>query len=130
MAAAVADFAPVAPSRQKIKREGIKGDRLSIECVKNRDILKAAAARKENQVVMGFALETTHEMEHARKKLSGKKLDMIVVNNPTVEGAGFGADTNVVTLVHADGHAEELPRQSKLCIAHEILNRAVPLLRS
>jgi phosphopantothenoylcysteine decarboxylase / phosphopantothenate---cysteine ligase len=130
MAAAVADFAPVAPAPQKIKRERIDGDRWSIECSKNPDILKAAAERKEHQVVVGFALETTRELDHAREKLAGKKLDLIVLNNPTVKGAGFGAETNVVTLVHADGHAEELPMQSKLGVAHEILNRAVPLLRS
>jgi phosphopantothenoylcysteine decarboxylase / phosphopantothenate---cysteine ligase len=130
MAAAVADFAPAHPADQKIKRERVTDDRWTIECVKNPDILKAAGGRKQNQAVVGFALETIQELDHARQKLAAKNLDLIVINNPTIEGAAFGAETNVVTFVYKDGRTEQLPKQSKINVAHEILNRAVPLLHT
>jgi phosphopantothenoylcysteine decarboxylase / phosphopantothenate---cysteine ligase len=130
MAAAVADFAPAQPAPNKIKRETIDGDSFTIECAKNPDILRSAADRKVSQVLVGFALETTNDIEHARRKLTAKGLDLIVANNPTEEGAGFGSDTNVVTLITPDGRADRLPRQTKFDIANVILDRIVPMLRS
>jgi phosphopantothenoylcysteine decarboxylase/phosphopantothenate--cysteine ligase len=129
MAAAVADFTPASPSRSKLKRGELE-DRFILECEKNPDILRAAGARKKHQVLVGFALETEDEVEHARAKLSAKRLDMIVANNPLVEGAAFGSDTNVVTILYADGRIDRLPLTSKGEIAHGILNRVHPLLRS
>ena len=130
MAAAVADFAPVQTAPHKIKRELVAGDSFTIECVKNPDILRSAADRKTSQVLVGFALETTNEIEHARRKLTAKGLDLVVANNPTEEGAGFGSDTNIVTLITPDGRADRLPQQTKFDIANVILNRILPMLRS
>jgi phosphopantothenoylcysteine decarboxylase / phosphopantothenate---cysteine ligase len=130
MAAAVADFAPVQTAPHKIKRETVPGDSFSIPCAKNPDILRSAADRKTSQVLVGFALETTNDIEHARRKLTAKGLDLIVANNPTEEGAGFGSDTNVVTLITPDGRADRLPRQTKFDVANIILDRIVPMLPS
>ncbi len=128
MAAAVADFTPVAPAAGKIKREGIKDGRLKIELSPNPDILKEAGRRKQHQILVGFALETDDAVVNARRKLREKNLDLIVLNNPTEEGAGFGADTNIVSLFFTDGRTEELPKMAKIDVAHEILNRVGPLL--
>jgi len=128
MAAAVADFTPAAPSPAKIKRENVAGDSWTIACVKNPDILRAVGERKTRQILVGFALETNDELAHAREKLTRKRLDLVVMNNPNVDGAGFGADTNVVTILAADGTAEQLPRKSKTVIADDILDRVARLL--
>ena len=130
MAAAVADFAPAQPAPNKIKRETVSGDSFTIECVKNPDILRSAADRKASQILVGFALETTNDIAYARRKLTAKGLDLIVANNPTEEGAGFGSDTNVVTLITPDGRADRLPRQTKFDIANVILDRILPMMRS
>jgi phosphopantothenoylcysteine decarboxylase/phosphopantothenate--cysteine ligase len=130
MAAAVADFAPVQTAPHKIKRDTVTGDSFSIACAANPDILRSAADRKASQVLVGFALETTNDIEHARRKLTAKGLDLIVANNPTEEGAGFGSDTNVVTLITPDGRADRLPRQTKFDVANVILDRILPMLRS
>jgi phosphopantothenoylcysteine decarboxylase / phosphopantothenate---cysteine ligase len=129
MTAAVADFSPVNPAADKIKREGIPGDRLTLEMEKNPDILRGAAERKARQVLVGFALETSNGLQNARQKLAAKHLDVVVLNDPTEDGAGFGTDTNVVTILMADGTADHLPKMSKLAVAEEILNRVIPLLR-
>jgi phosphopantothenoylcysteine decarboxylase/phosphopantothenate--cysteine ligase len=128
MAAAVADFAPVAPSAGKIKRDRIKDGRLTIELSPNPDILRDAGLRKQHQILVGFALETDDAAVNARRKVREKNLDLIVLNNPTEEGAGFGTDTNIVSLLYADGRTEQLPKMAKIDVAHEILNRVGPLL--
>ena len=128
MSAAVADFAPASVAGSKIKREAISGDRMAIECVKNPDILRAAAERRSRQVMVGFALETDNGLDHARAKRAAKHLDLIVLNDPQVEGAAFGADTNVVTLIDRDNTATALPRLPKLDVAHQILDRVVAFL--
>jgi phosphopantothenoylcysteine decarboxylase / phosphopantothenate---cysteine ligase len=129
MTAAVSDFTPVHPAGEKIKREAISGDRMTLEMEKNPDILRGAGERKARQVLVGFALETSNGLQNARQKLAAKHLDAVVLNDPTVEGAGFGTDTNVVTIVMADGREDRLPQMSKLAVAEEILNRVSPLLR-
>jgi phosphopantothenoylcysteine decarboxylase/phosphopantothenate--cysteine ligase len=78
---------------------------------------------------VGFALETENGIASARKKLADKQCDLIVLNNPTEEGSGFGTDTNAVTFVTADGGVEALPLRPKIEVAHTILTR-VALLRS
>ena len=128
MAAAVADFTPATVATTKIKRESVEGDRWNIECTKNPDILRTAADRRKRQVMVGFALETSDEIAHARRKLEAKRLDLIVMNNPNVEGSAFGSDTNVVTLLAADGSTEQMPRKSKIDVANEILDRVARLL--
>jgi len=129
MTAAVADFSPVNPAEDKIKREAVAGDRMTLEMQKNPDILRGAGERKARQVLVGFALETSNGLQNARQKLAAKHLDAVVLNDPTEEGAGFGTDTNVVTILMADGRIDRLPQMSKLAVAEEILNRVAPLLR-
>jgi phosphopantothenoylcysteine decarboxylase/phosphopantothenate--cysteine ligase len=128
MAAAVADFAPVRSSEQKIKREQKSGGPFILELTENPDILKTAGAKKTHQRIIGFALETENGVENARKKLHAKHLDMIVLNNPLDEGAGFGSDTNVVSVITASGTVEQLPRMAKIDVANALLSRVAPLL--
>jgi len=126
-AAAVADFTPVAPSSSKIKRE--KAEVMTLSLARNPDILADAGQRKRpDQVLVGFALETEAGEANARRKLAAKHLDLIVLNTMADEGAGFGVDTNVVTLFGADGSAERLPRLLKADVAQRILDRVVRLL--
>jgi phosphopantothenoylcysteine decarboxylase/phosphopantothenate--cysteine ligase len=129
MAAAVADYAPEQVAQQKIKREGQDDEMLTLRLRKNPDILKGLAQRKKNQVLVGFALETENGAENARKKLQAKCLDLIVLNNPTEEGSGFGSDSNVVTIISAKGESRRLPKLSKFDVANEILNYVAPLLK-
>ncbi len=129
MSAAVADFAPARVAAEKIKRSTIGGEGFSMEMRKNPDILQSLGKRKAGQVLVGFALETENGVARAKEKLSGKGLDAIVLNDPGEEGAGFEVDTNVVTFIRRDGSAERLPKMPKYDIAHEILNRVVPLLK-
>ncbi len=96
MAAAVADYKPKKISDHKIKKKEYE---LNLELVKTDDILKVVAQNKKNQFVVGFALETNNEKEHAKQKLIDKKLDAIVLNSLNDKGAGFGHDTNKVTII-------------------------------
>jgi phosphopantothenoylcysteine decarboxylase/phosphopantothenate--cysteine ligase len=128
MAAAVSDFKPVNFSRQKIKKEAVEGDALVLRLKKNADILSDIGAQKGKTILVGFALETEHGIANAKKKLRGKNLDLIVLNNPLQKGAGFGTETNIVTIINRSGRVEKLKRMSKFDIAHEIFNRVVKLL--
>ncbi|MCR4400367.1 MAG: bifunctional phosphopantothenoylcysteine decarboxylase/phosphopantothenate--cysteine ligase CoaBC [Syntrophomonadaceae bacterium] len=124
-AAAVADYRPRHVSRQKVK----KGDgELHIELERNPDILAEVARCKGARVTVGFAAETEDVLANARVKMEKKKLDLLVANDVTMEGAGFGVDTNVATILSPDGRAESLPRMSKEQLADEILDRVVALL--
>jgi len=129
MAAAVADFSPAKVAEQKIKRDELLGKSYSLELAKNPDILQGIESIRKNQVVIGFALETNNGLFHAREKLRSKHLDFIVLNNPLEEGAGFGSDTNIVTIVGLTHEPEPLPRMSKISVAHALLDRAIPLLK-
>lgn len=120
--AAVADYTPVAVSSEKIKKQD--GD-MRIELRRTKDILKELGqSRRENQFICGFAMETENLIENAVKKLESKNVDMIVANSLKTEGAGFGTDTNVVTLITKDGKTE-LPLMSKTDVAMKILDAAV-----
>ena len=120
--AAVADYTPVTISSEKIKKQD--GD-MRIELKRTRDILKELGqSRRENQFICGFAMETENLIENAFKKLESKNVDMIVANSLKTEGAGFGTDTNVVTLITKDGKTE-LPLMSKIDVAMKILDAAV-----
>jgi phosphopantothenoylcysteine decarboxylase/phosphopantothenate--cysteine ligase len=123
-AAAVADYRPAEPLSQKIKRSK---DPLTIRLEANPDILASVAAKKGERLVVGFAAETDHVAENARKKLSAKNADLIVANDVTVEGAGFDLDTNVVTLLARDGRDLALPKISKREVADRILDEVVRL---
>lgn len=128
MAAAVADFAPAAPSGRKLKRDQIAGETFALELRRNPDILKAAGAMKKNQIVVGFALETENGVENASAKLAAKRADAIVLNSAAEEGAGIGSDTNIVTIITAGGETERLPQLPKIDVAHAILQRIAPML--
>ena len=119
--AAVADYTPVTSSSEKIKKQS--GD-MCIELRRTKDILKELGqSRRENQFICGFAMETENLIENAVKKLESKNVDMIVANSLKTEGAGFGTDTNVVTLITKDGKTE-LPLMSKTDVAMKILDAA------
>lgn len=120
MSAAVADFKPVKVYSNKIKKEE-RISLLNIELEKTTDILKFIGKNKKNLFLIGFALETDNGIENAKKKLNEKNLDMIVLNNPKVEGAGFGTDTNVLTLIDKK-NIIKLPKMSKYDAGNEILN--------
>ena len=120
--AAVADYTPVTISSEKIKKQD--GD-MRIELRRTKDILKELGqSRRENQFICGFAMETENLIENAVRKLESKNVDMIVANSLKTEGAGFGTDTNVVTLITKDGKTE-LPLMSKDEVAMKILDAAV-----
>lgn len=127
MSAAVADFAPVAVSNAKIKRERIVGENLTIELRRNPDILESLGKKKKKQILVGFALETDNAVRNAKRKLVKKNLDMVVLNDLNKEGAGFGTETNVVTMLNADGSIKRLPKMSKFDVANAILDRAAAL---
>lgn len=119
MAAAVADFRPSVTAPEKIKKTG---DTLDITLHKTTDILKTLGKQKRSdQLLIGFALETTDEHANAMLKLHGKNADMIVLNSLRDEGAGFGHDTNKVTLLSSDGKVRSLPLQSKEATAAAIV---------
>lgn len=118
-AAAVADYTPSTVSDEKVKKKD--GD-LSIPLKRTKDILKYLGEHKqEGQFLCGFSMETENMLQNSREKLVKKNVDMIVANNLKTAGAGFGTDTNVVTLITGDS-MEELPLMSKDQVAHEILN--------
>lgn len=123
-AAAVADYRPAEKSGQKIKH-GEAGLTLRLE--PNPDILATVAKEKGERLVVGFAAETEHVAENARKKLGQKNADMIVANDVTKEGAGFDGDTNIVTLFSRDGRDLPLPRLSKPEVADRIIDEALRL---
>lgn len=128
MAAAVADFRPVHCASDKHKKDqGVP----QILLEPTTDILKTLGARKTaGQVLVGFAAETTNVVENARRKLEGKKLDLVVANDVAQPGVGFQHDTNAVTFVRAGNHLESIPLSDKRDIARELLDRVVELRRS
>ena len=123
MVAAVADYMPKTTAAQKIKK-GAGG--LTLELVKTPDILSEV---KGKFVKVGFAAETQDLIANAQKKLTSKGLDIIVANDVTVRGSGFGADTNKVTILKKDGKPEDLPLMSKREVADKILDNVSKLLK-
>ena len=122
--AAVADYTPVTVAEEKIKKSD---DDMSISLARTTDILKYLGEHKKpGQKLCGFAMETKDMLENATKKLTAKNADMIVANNLKVAGAGFGTDTNVVTLIKKD-EVKELPILSKDEVAKAILDELLQL---
>ena len=125
MAAAVADFQPAQFRAQKIKKQ--KGP-TSLRLKPTRDILgEIAERRRAEQLVVGYAAETDHLLEKAAQKLKAKRLDLMVANDVTQEGAGFDVDTNIVTLLFPDGRTKPLEKMPKLDVANRILDEVVEL---
>ncbi len=121
LSAAVADFTPKAPAKEKIKKQAGE-DKMSIELIKTTDIARELGTlKKVHQVIVGFALETENELNNAQEKLQRKNFDFIVLNSLKDEGAGFGHDTNKVTLIFKDEQPKSLPLLSKSAIAKEIV---------
>ena len=124
-AAAPADYRPAHPSAQKIKKQA--GEGITLELVENPDIAAAVgAAKRPGQTLVGFAAETEHLLDNARRKLDKKNLDMIVANDVSRPGAGFNVDTNIATLLTRSG-AVECPLQSKRALAERILDEIMAL---
>lgn len=126
MAAAVSDFIPSTAGREKIKK-GEAGTTLKLK--PSVDILKEMGRRKGKKVLVGFSLETEDEVKNSKKKLAEKNLDLIVMNNPNVPGAGFEVDTNLVTVIDKRGKTTKLPLLSKKEVAEELLDRVSALLK-
>lgn len=123
MAAAPADFRPASKAPQKIKKlRGRTAPKIVLEPTE--DILKSTIARrKKKSVIVGFALETTDALQNAKAKLKSKELDFVVLNDATDPGAGFGVDTNRVTVIARDGKTEALELMSKTDLAEVLLDR-------
>jgi len=128
MAAAPADYRPAEAATSKLKKTG---QARAIELEENADILKSTRdARRDGAVVVGFALETDDLIENAKRKLDAKALDLIVLNDAKEEGAGFGVETNRVTLLaRGTPEPEQLPLLTKPQVADVILDRVEALLR-
>jgi phosphopantothenoylcysteine decarboxylase/phosphopantothenate--cysteine ligase len=124
--AAVADFRPIAAHRQKIKKTTGQ-EVLNIEMQQNPDILASLGAKKGRHILVGFAAETENLEQYALKKLTEKNLDLIVANDVTEAGAGFDADTNIVTLINAAGDKFNYPKIDKNEVAEIILDQIIAL---
>jgi phosphopantothenoylcysteine decarboxylase / phosphopantothenate---cysteine ligase len=123
MAAAVADYSPKNKSRQKIKKES---GELSLELIKTKDILfEAGKIKSDSQTLVGFALETENEKENAIKKLSKKNADLIVLNSLNDEGAGFGSDTNKITIFDKNKKEYNFSAKTKKEVAADIINTII-----
>jgi phosphopantothenoylcysteine decarboxylase/phosphopantothenate--cysteine ligase len=126
MSAAVADYTPVETAPEKIKKTS---GSLVIELTKTKDILKSLGQVKKNgQLLVGFALETANERQYALDKLASKNADLIVLNSLNDEGAGFGYDTNKVTIFEKGGNEHVYDRKPKQQVAKDIVDRIVNLL--
>ena len=124
-AAAVADYTPAEYNDQKMKKSD---DDLSIPLKRTQDILKYLGEhRADGQVICGFSMETQNMIENSKRKLQSKNIDMICANNLKTEGAGFGVDTNVITVI-TESEVKELPLQSKESVANAILDECLKLL--
>lgn len=123
-AAAVADYTPKIVAKQKIKKND--GD-MTIELVRTKDILKSLGeSKREGQLICGFSMETENLIENSRKKLKKKNADMIVANSISDKGAGFGVDTNIVTII-TENDETSLGLLSKDAVADEILTKLIAM---
>ena len=125
MSAAVADYRVKNVSAQKIKKSA---DTLTLELVKNPDILRELGTLKKSQVLVGFAAETQNILDYANKKLVEKNLDFIVANDVTAKGAGFGVPTNIASIIWRGGQIENFEKMSKADLAEKIVERVAGLL--
>jgi phosphopantothenoylcysteine decarboxylase / phosphopantothenate---cysteine ligase len=124
--AAVADYTPVTVHSNKFKK---KNDTWTIELKKTDDILKVLGERKEHQILVGFAAETENLEDYAKDKLVRKNLDMVVGNDVSKEGSGFGSDTNEIIMIKKDGSIRPLPILTKEQAANEILEEVMEMMK-
>jgi len=127
MAAAVADFRPEDTLKEKIKK---RDGGYILELKKNPDILKELGKKKAHRILVGFAAETSELTENAEQKLREKNLDLIVANDVTQPGAGFGVDTNIVKIIDARGRVRKLPLMLKDDVATLVLDQVVKLVKT
>ena len=128
MSAAVADYTPVNIEKEKIKKT--END-FSVQLTRTRDILKhLGGLKRKEQVLVGFALETNNEKENALKKLQSKNADLIVLNSLNDAGAGFGLDTNKITIFDKSGKEYAFETKSKREVAIDIINTIIQLLHA
>lgn len=125
MSAAVSDYRVKNVAAQKIKKDN---ETLTLELVKNPDILKELGQRKKNQLLVGFAAETQNVIEYAKNKIVEKNLDLIVANDVSQEGAGFSVDTNIISIITRAGQIENFPQMPKSELAEEIILRVAERL--
>ena len=125
-AAAVADYRPSLRSAAKIK----KGDGLDLQLERNPDIILEVGRKKGSRILVGFAVETENLVENARNKMKKKNMDIIVANDVTKEGAGFGHDTNIIKILSPEGGIENIPLMSKMEVADRILDRVKKIITS
>jgi len=119
-AAAVAVYRPAEISPSKIKK---KEGPLTVELVRNPDIIAEIGRQKGDRILVGFAMESENLIENAKAKLTAKNMDMIIANDLTQEGAGFQTDTNIIKILDRDGGIEALPLMDKGDVANRILDR-------
>jgi phosphopantothenoylcysteine decarboxylase/phosphopantothenate--cysteine ligase len=128
MSAAVADYTPVTVAPEKIKKND---NSFTVELTKTKDILRSLGEKKTGQqVVVGFALETNNEKEYALKKLQSKNADLIVLNSLNDSGAGFGYDTNKITIFDKQGNEYPFETKSKKEVAKDIVNTIIQLIHA
>lgn len=125
MSAAVSDYRVKNIAPQKIKKDS---EILTLELVKNPDILKELGQRKKNQLLVGFAAETQNVIDYAKNKIVEKNLDFIVANDVSKEGAGFAVDTNVISIINRAGEVENFPKMTKSELAEKIIARVADLI--
>jgi len=123
--AAVADYRPHVRMDSKIKKQE---EDLTVRLERNPDIIAEVGKKKGNRILVGFAVETENLMENARNKLVEKNMDIIVANDVTIQGAGFGYDTNIIKILSADGNIEDIPLMNKTEVAHRIMDRVKAIL--
>lgn len=126
-AAAVADYRVAEIAGQKMKKQGKAAEGIQLALIANPDILRALGEKKTHQFLVGFAAETEHVLENARKKLITKNLDLLIANDVSAEGAGFDVDTNVVTLL-SKNETLSLQQMTKAVLAEKIWDKIVSLL--
>lgn len=124
-AAAVADYRPAVQAEQKIKKDG---SNRTLELIPNPDILAELGRQKTSQILIGFAAETENLMANAQKKMIKKNVDLLVANDVTKPGAGFGSPTNIVSFLFPDGRRKDLPQMSKLEVGQHLINEIAGLL--
>jgi len=125
-ASAVADYRPITEISQKMKKGP---DKLSLELTENPDILARIGEKKKNQILVGFAAETSDLVKYAETKLKEKNLDLIVANDVTRPGAGFDTDTNIVMIIDKHGRKAQWPQMPKIDIADKLFDRILAMLR-
>ncbi len=126
--AAVADYKPAIVSETKIKKKSNSGDLLNLELIKTKDILSELGKQKQQQLLVGFALETNNLIEYAAEKVKSKNLDLIIANSAIEKGAGFGTDTNKITIIDKHNKISNFELKSKQEVAIDIVNYLIDLL--